>query len=98
MDKLSERVRNGDFDDVHFGYVNTATTQIADEIAALEARLEAAEQTAYLQFLTLDELCRLKKIKDTAGKTPEYLEYQPKAWNSAVMLCNGYRAMKEGQP
>ena len=31
----------------------------------------------------LAELVALKHIKDTQGKTPEYLERQPKAWEDA---------------
>ena len=31
----------------------------------------------------LSELVRLKTIKDTDGKTPEYLDRQPKAWEQA---------------
>jgi len=36
----------------------------------------------------LEELCRLKIIKDSDGKTSDYLERQPKAWVAANQVLN----------
>ena len=34
----------------------------------------------------LNDLCKLKKMKDQLGKTPEYKHFQPIAWEQAFEL------------
>ncbi len=40
----------------------------------------------------LDELLFLKVLKDKSGKTPEYLERQPKAWAAAMQVLDTLEA------
>jgi regulator of replication initiation timing len=40
----------------------------------------------------LDELLFLKVLKDKSGKTPEYLERQPKAWTAAMQVLDTLEA------
>lgn len=42
----------------------------------------------------LEELVELKRIKDLYGKTPEYLETQPKAWEKAKSLLQSLKQEK----
>lgn len=44
-----------------------------------------ASHTAKLQS-ALDELCRLKELKDKEGKTDDYLRDKERAWNIAFAL------------
>ncbi len=46
----------------------------------------------------LAELSALKKIKDTEGKTPEYLKRQPKAWKKAEGAINQWLALRTLRP
>ena len=46
------------------------------EVAEKDKRIAKLEQA-------LHELCSLKKLKDSDGKTSDYLKRQPKAWTAA---------------
>lgn len=39
----------------------------------------------------LEELVELKRIKDLDGKTPDYLQRQPKAWDKAKSLLQSLK-------
>jgi len=59
--------------DFHIESVARHVEKSRKEIIDKNKRLDAA----------LAELLRLKNLKDTQGKTPEYLRDQPKAWEQA---------------
>ncbi|MCT4190249.1 hypothetical protein HZP50_07055 [Elizabethkingia anophelis] len=50
--------------------------------------LEEKEDHSEEMLSLLRELISLKHLKDTDGKTPYYLERQPKAWEKAKNLIN----------
>ncbi|OPC51497.1 hypothetical protein BAY06_03985 [Elizabethkingia anophelis] len=50
--------------------------------------LEEKEDHSEEMLSLLEELISLKHLKDTDGKTPYYLERQPKAWEKAKQLIN----------
>ncbi|MDV3952145.1 hypothetical protein CMT77_07935 [Elizabethkingia anophelis] len=54
----------------------------------IEYWLEEKEDHSEEMLSLLEELISLKHLKDTDGKTPYYLERQPKAWEKAKNLIN----------
>jgi hypothetical protein len=60
-------------------------------INKLLKKLEYQERITAELASALTELVELKQIKGTQGKTPEYLERQPKAWERAKQLVETWR-------
>ncbi|MDV4010016.1 hypothetical protein CMT57_09265 [Elizabethkingia anophelis] len=55
---------------------------------SIEYWLEPVPDHSEEMLSLLEELISLKHLKDTDGKTPYYLERQPKAWEKAKNLIN----------
>lgn len=53
--------------------------------------MESDMQIAFKLYGALQELVELKRLKDSQGKTEEYLQRQPLAWAEAGRLVEEYK-------
>lgn len=71
-----------------FRYDNESEKSIELWKSIVDWFLEEVPDHSEEMLSMLEELVSLKHLKDTDGKTPYYLERQPKAWEKAKQLIN----------
>ena len=97
---VSERVPK-DFSKILINYKGSDNLQMYDYFDNLHEQdffeeninfwLEESPDREEEMIEMLEELVELKRIKDLDGKTPDYLQRQPKAWEKAKSLLQSLK-------